>query len=391
MVHDPGYTISPAHRADADDDGDEDEQFDPWRDYALSVKQLLTRPVRQAWLGGLMALGELTLLFGSPKVGKSALALSIAYQLGNGRSPVHGYQADRQKVLYIAAEGQADFRNRVELLERKYGDAPSFTARIYPIDLRDPGGTEVSDLINRMRRSRTTLLVLDTLARMMAGADENSSRDMGAIVRSLGRIMEETGAAVLIVHHDRKNDRSGSGADVRGHGALQAAADAVVRVRLFSNGLRLAEIVEACATSQRVWRAYRLVEQPITGAPEPTSVCAIIVEDATDEDLTNSQKSGAHNQTAQTSNKKRRARDLLDNDTIARMRAEAAPADVGYQLPPGTVTLSVDQVNRIIGGMSAGKSQSAVRAGRKRWLDTQAERGRILVARDQGLIHLLSE
>src|SRR6185503_12980305 len=70
------------------------------------------------------------------------------------------------------------------------------------------------------------LIVVDTLARAIAGDDENSAQDMAAFIGRVSSIARETGAAVLVVHHPGKDDARG----MRGSTALFAACDAVIKI-----------------------------------------------------------------------------------------------------------------------------------------------------------------
>jgi hypothetical protein len=69
------------------------------------------------------------------------------------------------------------------------------------------------------------LIVLDTLARCLAGADENSAQDVGRAVAAIDRIRAATGATVLLIHHTGKN-----GDAERGSSALRGAADTMLAV-----------------------------------------------------------------------------------------------------------------------------------------------------------------
>ena len=53
------------------------------------------------------------------------------------------------------------------------------------------------------------LIVLDTLARLMVGADENIAKDMGLAIAGIDRLRQETRATVLVIHHTRKEKPSG--------------------------------------------------------------------------------------------------------------------------------------------------------------------------------------
>lgn len=75
-------------------------------------------------------------------------------------------------------------------------------------------------------------IAVDTLARCMAGGDENSAKDMSLFVQSCDRLRAETRAAVLVVHHSGKADKSAE----RGSSALRGAADTMIELALETEG-----------------------------------------------------------------------------------------------------------------------------------------------------------
>jgi hypothetical protein len=81
---------------------------------------------------------------------------------------------------------------------------------------------------------RPGLIIIDTLARCSVGADENSAQAMGEIVHALDSLRTATGAAVLLVHHSRKD-----GQTERGSVALRCAADVMMHLARKRNGDRL--------------------------------------------------------------------------------------------------------------------------------------------------------
>jgi hypothetical protein len=66
-----------------------------------------------------------------------------------------------------------------------------------------------------------SLVIVDTFARATAGIEENSAKDVGAAIAIFSSIEQETGAAVLIVHHSGKASQD----SMRGSSALLAAVD----------------------------------------------------------------------------------------------------------------------------------------------------------------------
>jgi hypothetical protein len=70
------------------------------------------------------------------------------------------------------------------------------------------------------------VIVIDTLNQASPAADENSSQDMGVIIKHLKLLQETTSGLVLIIHHTGKNTNQG----LRGHSSLKAALDANIEV-----------------------------------------------------------------------------------------------------------------------------------------------------------------
>ena len=79
---------------------------------------------------------------------------------------------------------------------------------------------EIEAAISDAGAGKPSSVWIDTLARAAAGLDENSSRDMGELVRACDAIRERYGCAVVLVHHAGHNqDRA------RGSSAIKAALD----------------------------------------------------------------------------------------------------------------------------------------------------------------------
>jgi RecA-family ATPase len=70
------------------------------------------------------------------------------------------------------------------------------------------------------------LIVVDTLARAIGGADENAGPDMGALLRAVEALRDATGAHVMLVHHTGKDQSRGA----RGHSSLFGAIDTELTV-----------------------------------------------------------------------------------------------------------------------------------------------------------------
>ncbi len=76
------------------------------------------------------------------------------------------------------------------------------------------------------------LVVLDTQARVSVGLDENSAKDMGALIAAAEQLREACRACVLFVHHEPR-----VGENLRGSTALEGAA--MTAIRAVKEGLQI--------------------------------------------------------------------------------------------------------------------------------------------------------
>lgn len=155
---------------------------------------------------------------------KSFVALDMAIHVGMGL-PWRGKRTVQGDVVYIVAEGSKGIGMRVAAWEQLYGQR-SHGVRYLPraiqvVDERQ----EWRVLVEVCRRLQPAMIVVDTQARVTAGLEENSAKEMGLFVRAVGALKTATGACVLVVHHTGK-----AGVVGRGSSALYAAADTEIRI-----------------------------------------------------------------------------------------------------------------------------------------------------------------
>ena len=113
----------------------------------------------------------------------------------------------------------------------------------------------------------TTLILIDTVSRALAGGDENSPKDMGSLVGNLGLIQEATGAHVAVLHHIPADGSQ----RLRGHGALLGACDTTIKVESLA-GCRTATVdkVNDGPDGERVTFDLKSVELHFDARPTPT-------------------------------------------------------------------------------------------------------------------------
>ena len=190
-------------------------------------------------IDGWLPQGGISTAYGESGAGKSFVVLDMALHVAAGRRWC-GRDVRASGVVYVAAEGAVGMRKRVVAWRRHHTppDGIPFGLVSSAVDLRAKGGRDVVDLVEAIRAASDAmtvpvrLVVIDTLARVMASGDENSFADMSAVVANLDRIAAQIGAHVMAVHHAGKDAARGA----RGHSSLKAAMDAEFEVTRSKNG-----------------------------------------------------------------------------------------------------------------------------------------------------------
>lgn len=221
----------------------------------------------------------LSVIFGASGAGKSHLAADMACHVAKAEA-WHGNPVEPGMVAYVALEGHGGLPNRVAALARVFGDAPVLFL-LAQFSLAEVAG-HVEGLVETIREEASAKslavrwVIIDTLARAMAGMEENSAKDMGTAVAGLEAIATALDCAVTAVHHSGKNQDRGE----RGSGSLRAAAEASIEVT--SEGLGADKVITAAAGKVRDGEdggtfTYRLaqVELGVDKWDRPVTSCTV--------------------------------------------------------------------------------------------------------------------
>lgn len=176
---------------------------------------------------GVIPRAELVVLFGESGSGKSFLALDIGAAIARGVE-WRGNRTKQGRVVYIAAEGGGGFRGRLKAYEMHHGI--SFDGLPFGIIHAAPNFLQKSDAVDVAKAilvgGKADLVIVDTFAQVLPGANENAAEDIGKALAHCRGIHKATGAVVLLVHHAGKDPTRGA----RGWSGLRAAADAELEV-----------------------------------------------------------------------------------------------------------------------------------------------------------------
>lgn len=210
----------------------------------FDARQLRRLPPPRLLLPGIPEEG-LTVLYGESGAGKSFIALNYAIEI-----------ATNGLVVYAPTEGLRGYAQRLEAWENHHG--ASVPNSLYflasGLSLTDKAAFEtlIAQIELWRRGQRLLMVVIDTLAMSMIGADENSSRDMGLALAAIRQLIETLKCAVLLVHHSAKNSVS-----ERGSSALRGNADSMIKVTAYDDVIRL-ECAKAKDFEPFEQRYYRL-------------------------------------------------------------------------------------------------------------------------------------
>ena len=191
--------------------------------FALQTTEQFIKRRHASWfIKGLLPRANFGVIYGASGSGKSFITFDMIADVAMGRDYL-GKRTKQSKVLWIAAEGQEDMRKRVTGYCMHRGidpkdfdmmfidEAPNFMEEV-----------DIKSLITQIKKKgEFDIVVVDTLAQVMSGANENSSEDMGKVMGYCKRITAETNAMVIPIHHSGKDESKGA----RGWSGLRAAAD----------------------------------------------------------------------------------------------------------------------------------------------------------------------
>lgn len=157
------------------------------------------------------------LIYGVPGVGKSLIALDFIGQLA--------IKQPDKAIVYIAPEGWASIPVRWKAWCKHNRHEPKNTF-IRRQALRLSNGTE----LNAFRDSCKALampihyIVIDTLARAMAGENENDTNDMNRFMDAAEQLAHEYDCGILFVHHLNKQGI------MRGSTIIEGVLESILKV-----------------------------------------------------------------------------------------------------------------------------------------------------------------
>jgi hypothetical protein len=243
----------------------------------IPFDQITVSTQRRDLVRGLIPRVGLTLIWGSPKSGKSLWVLDLAMHVALGRN-YRGRRVHQGPVVYCALEGQGGFGARCEafrlkFLEEHHGPIPLYLVSA-TLDLVRDRVALIAAIQTALGTIEPVAVVLDTLNRSLVGSESNDE-DMAAYIRAADAIREAFSCAVIVVHH--------CGIDAtrpRGHTSLTGAADAQLSVRRDADNVIVSvEYAKDGPQGDRVASRLESVKVGTDEDGEPITSCVVMPAD----------------------------------------------------------------------------------------------------------------
>jgi KaiC/GvpD/RAD55 family RecA-like ATPase len=232
---------------------------------------------------GVVTCGSSSVVYGDSNSGKTFFVLDMCCAVARGVEWM-GRKTEPGLVVYLATEAPSSIMSRVQAYQRHHGCIVENLAIVrVPLNFYESSGdaANVIRLIQHVEKERgikARLIVGDTLARMSAGANENSGEDMGPVMARFERVSKETGAHMMTIHHNGKDAAKGS----RGWSGIRAHIDTEIELE-DKKDTRVATITkqrELPGKGTEIFFKLEIVVMGKTKWGEDATTCVVVQDDS---------------------------------------------------------------------------------------------------------------
>ena len=252
----------------------------------LRVDDIYNLPDPVFLIEKLMIESAMAFIYGIPGCGKTFVALDLAFSLCDV-DITHWWGRKINKhgpVLYISSEGSTDMKFRMQAWEKKTGrkiNRNNFHFIRESMNFVDP--SHIVKLIQTIKHEienycheKPIAIFVDTVSRVLPGADENLQKDMTLYVQGCDAVRHAFGCAVVGIHHMAK----GGGTSMRGSSVFEGSANVALHIereKPAMTGTMTARKIKEAADGWEI--PFELIEVPVNLTS--SSLVACMIEAAT--------------------------------------------------------------------------------------------------------------
>jgi len=180
---------------------------------------------------GILDAGGRVIMAGVPKVGKSRLALNMAFSLATGQKFLGFETSSLPRTLFIQFEvSEKRFRQRVNSIARAWrispdNDLPFYLTTLPSLKMDSRDG--LVEFRRMLQVFKAQVVFLDPMVKLHTG-DESDVQDMQKLLDALDDIIDDLGVSIVIVHHFKKSAEQEGWARIRGSSYIPAWADTML-------------------------------------------------------------------------------------------------------------------------------------------------------------------
>lgn len=230
------------------------QDADGWR-IRTAADALQPQPPLEYLVDQLLPAPSLCIVYGGPGSLKSMLLADMAVCIAAGKRWLENLPGDNAQPGISFATMQAptlwvDFDNGARRTDVRFGallrahdlneETPCHYVSMPTPHLDASKQVHIDALAALVQQGGYRLVVVDNLG-LITGDTEENSADMANVMGHLRRLSEETQAAIVLIHHQRKSAAGGDngirrGESLRGHSSIEASLDLSLQILRKDNG-----------------------------------------------------------------------------------------------------------------------------------------------------------
>lgn len=174
----------------------------------------------------------MSVIYGDSNSGKTFLAIDLACAIARGTNWL-GRRSVQGVALYLATEGPRSVQMRIKAYKKHHGiNQIPMVVVTSPVNFFEGGEVDSHKVVSLVQKIESELgqkvrvVIGDTMARIAAGANENTGQDMTIVLKYADYIREHAQVHFMWIHHCGKDAAKGG----RGWSGIRAAIDTEIEV-----------------------------------------------------------------------------------------------------------------------------------------------------------------